>query len=131
VKVRESSKAKVDLTADALRLSLPQILDAVIERADVDRFGVVNVPLELVRRARDGVARELPTLYGTVQVRNKEWLGEVAKRLNTSQAILMDAMLQQVPVLPDGTIKWAHELVPAQPDLFSAANQPEEAKQAS
>ncbi len=131
VKVRESGKAKVDLTADALHISAAVILDAVIERAEIDRFGVVGVPLELVRRARDGVVDELPALFGQIEVHNKAKIEKCRKALKISQAVLMDAILQQVPVAPDGTIAWAHELVPAQDDLFAEADQAQEAKRAS
>ncbi|HEY3514541.1 MAG TPA: hypothetical protein VGL36_35505 [Kribbella sp.] len=132
VKVRESGKAKVDLTADALQLSATQILDAVIERAEIDRFGVVGVPLELVRRARDGGVNDLPTLYGHIQVHNKAKIEKFRKGLKISQAVLMDAILQQVPVLPDGTIAWGRELLPPQADdLLSEIDRVQEAKQAS
>jgi hypothetical protein len=114
-KVRESSKAKVDVTADALHLSAAQIIDAVIDRADIDRYGVIGVPLELVRRAR-GDEDDLPTLFGKVQVGNKKKVQKTAKTMKISQAVLVDAILQQVPVNSDGIIAWAHQLVTPQPD---------------
>lgn len=115
VTVRPASKAKVDKTADALRISAAQIIETVIEQSQIDDAGVVGVALELVKRAR-GAEADLPVAYGTVPEDTKKKLVDGAKRLKVSQAVLMDAILQQAPVNESGVLTWAEALV--QQELF-------------
>ncbi|MEV0287895.1 hypothetical protein AB0H36_27595 [Kribbella sp. NPDC050820] len=128
-RVKPANKAKVDVTADALNLSAAQIADAVLDRVEVDRTGLIVWAHELTgtpRRPR-GESSQLPVLFARVQDDNKAKIDVTADALNLSAAQVADAVLERVPTDGQGVIVWAYELVDAtEHDLLTELDQLEE-----